>query len=420
MKKRLLQLFLITAFSFMALNIFAVQRFPKPEFEGGYKIPNTQLPLSRALIFEYLDLVVLLVSLSVVTWLVLKKRSRRGVLLMTLFSIAYFGFYRKGCICTVGAIQNISLGLFHPEYQVPITVIAFFILPLIFTLFFGRTFCAGVCPLGAIQDIVAIRPMKLQPWIQTTIGIIPFIYLGLSILYAATGTDFIICRYDPFVGIYRLNASFLMFAIGGMLLLLGIFIARPYCRFLCPYGVVLNLLSRISRKHITITPSNCINCRLCENSCPYGAILKPTNEKNTESRNKIVRRVILFTIITPALVVIGGWAGSRFHENLAMVNPTVRLAYTLSSKTNNITDNPSTEVSGFKGSGKTLENLYKEAASINRQFYIGGWLLGGFLGLIFGLTLAKQSFPLYRKEYVPNKGTCLSCGRCMDFCPIKK
>jgi len=420
MIKKIYHFLLIAMFSFMVLNVFAIQRFPKPEFEGGYKIPNTQLPLSRSYVFEYLDLVVLLVCLSVVTWLVLKKRSRRGVMLMAIFSIAYFGFYRKGCICSIGAIQNVSLGLFHPEYQVPVTALAFFILPLIFTLFFGRTFCAGVCPLGAIQDIVALRPMKLRPWIQTTIGIIPFIYLGLSILYAATETDFIICRYDPFVGIYRLNAPFMMFAIGGMLLLVGIFIARPYCRFLCPYGVILNLLSRISKRHITITPSNCINCRLCENSCPYGAILKPTNEKNTETRDRIVRRVILFTLITPALVVLGGWAGSRFHENLAMVNPTVRLTNTISSQANDISDKTSVEVSGFKGSGKTMEKLYKEAASINRQFYIGGWLLGGFLGLIFGLTLIKQSFPLFRSEYVPDKGTCLSCGRCMEFCPVKK
>jgi len=403
----------------MILNIFAIQRFPKPEFEHGYKVPTTQLPISRSIAFEYMDVFVLLATLSLVTWFVHKKRSRKGVLVMTLFSMIYFGFYRKGCVCSVGSIQNITLGLFHNNYQVPVPVIAFFMLPLIFTLFYGRTFCAGVCPLGAIQDIVAIRPMKIKNWIQTTLGIFPFIYLGLGILYAATGTDFIICRYDPFIGIYRFNAPFMMVVIGAALLLIGIFIARPYCRFLCPYGILLNIFSRISRKHVTITPSNCISCRLCENSCPYGAIEIPTVEKNTENKSITVRRVMFFTFLTPALMILGGWIGARYHENLAMVNPTVRLAYMVSTTGNKVTDNPSTEITAFKGSGKPLSVLYAEAASITRQFYLGGWILGGFLGLLFGLTLAKQSFPGHRTGYAPNKGTCLSCTRCVDYCPVK-
>src|SRR5208337_4072008 len=171
MKKIRSYILLTVVFSAMILNIFAIQRFPKPEFEHGYKVPTTQLPISRSIAFEYMDVFVLLATLSLVTWFVHKKRSRKGVLVMTLFSMIYFGFYRKGCVCSVGSIQNITLGLFHNNYQVPVPVIAFFMLPLIFTLFYGRTFCAGVCPLGAIQDIVAIRPMKIKNWIQTTLGI---------------------------------------------------------------------------------------------------------------------------------------------------------------------------------------------------------------------------------------------------------
>jgi NosR/NirI family transcriptional regulator, nitrous oxide reductase regulator len=419
MKKKLSLILLITVFAFMVINAFAIQRFPKPEFENGYSQPAMQLPTARSIFFEYLDVVVLLASLSVITWLILKKRSRKGVLVMTIFSIVYFGFYRKGCICAVGSLQNITLALFNPQYSLPISAILFFIIPLLFSLFYGRTFCAGICPLGAIQDIVAIRPVSLKSWVQSLLGLIPFIYLGLAILYAATGTDFIICRYDPFIGIYRFNGSFLMFAIGGILLLVGVFIARPYCRFLCPYGVLLNLTSRVSKKHLTIAPTKCISCRLCEESCPFGAIQKPTPLKTKESRSVIVRRVILFSILTPALIVLGGWAGSRFHGNLAQVNAKVRLANELivASKTDNA--HPSEELSAFKGSGKPLENLYAEAASITRQFYYGGWILGGFLGLVFGLTLANHSIFRYRDDYTPNKGTCFSCARCVEYCPVK-
>jgi ferredoxin len=378
------------------------------------------MPDPRSVFLEYLDVFVLILALSIVSWLVLKKRSRRGVFWMSIFSLAYFGFFREGCVCSIGAIQNVTLALFHPGYKIPLTVIAFFVIPLIFTLFFGRTFCAGVCPLGAIQDLFVFRPKELKPWLQSMLGLIPYIYLGLGVLYAATATDFVICRYDPFVGFFRLDATFFMFAIGGIFLITGIFIARPYCRFFCPYGVLLNLMSKVSLKHMTITPSNCIQCKLCEDSCPFGAIDKPVSVKIRDNREQAVKRTMLITIFIPLLILIGGWAGTRFHENLAQVNPTVRLANHLFDDEKSMSSETVIEVDAFKSSGKTKESLYTEAASIIDDFYWGGMLLGGFIGLVIGLTLLGMARFYHRTDYTPNKGTCLSCARCMDYCPVDK
>ncbi|MCJ7812568.1 4Fe-4S binding protein, partial [bacterium] len=174
-----------------------IQRFPKPEFESGYVVPTPTTPHPRQDIYEYLDVAVLIIALSLASYLALKKRSRNGIFLLTLFSLLYFGFWRKGCVCAIGSIQNISMAVFDHTYIIPITVIAFFTIPLLFTLFFGRTFCAAVCPLGMIQDVVILKPMKIPPWLQKVLGFIPHIYLGLAVLLAAYGADFIICRYDP-------------------------------------------------------------------------------------------------------------------------------------------------------------------------------------------------------------------------------
>ncbi|MFC2103898.1 4Fe-4S binding protein [Bacteroidota bacterium] len=419
MKKRIAIIFLLVIISLQIYNSFAIQRFPKPEFESGHTQPPTITPDPRAHTLAILDVFILVAALSVVTWLVIKKRSRNGVFWMSVFSVLYFGFFREGCVCSVGSLQNVTLALFNPEYSIPITVIAFFILPLVYTLFFGRTFCAGVCPLGTLQDIFALKPMSIKSWLEKVLGIIPFIYLGLAVLYAATSTDFVICRYDPFIGFFRLDATFMMFMIGAILLLIGIFIARPYCRFLCPYGALLNLFSRFSKKHITITPTECIQCRLCEDSCPFEAIDKPVLLKEKEERSIAVRRFLMYTIIIPLLIFAGGFTGAQFHENLASVNSKVRLANELLNETNyGETDQEAFEITAFKSEGQSKEDLYIEAASVIRQFYYGGWILGGFLGLVFGLTLVNLTVFKYRKDYTPNKGTCLSCTRCVDYCPV--
>ena len=407
---------------FLSLQIFdsyGIKRFPKPEFENGHVQPPVKTSEARADVFNYIDIFILIASLTLITWVILKKRSRKGVFWITVFSVVYFGFYRQGCICSVGSVQNVALALFNPGYSIPISAILFFIIPLVYTLFFGRTFCAGICPLGAIQDLVALRPVSIKSWLEKVLGIIPFIYLALAILYAATATDFIICRYDPFVGFFRLNASFMMFVLGAIFLLLGVFIARPYCRFLCPYSALLKLVSRFSRKHMTITPAECINCRLCEKSCPVGAINFPTTLKDKAGNEAGGNRFTLHLILVPAFVLIFGFMGSLIHENLASVNPDIRLARELKNGTNyGLENEEALEITAFKSSGKTLEQLNTSAAEIKHQFYVGSWILGGFVGLVIGLTLVSLTVFRFRKDYTPNKATCHSCSKCMDYCPV--
>lgn len=401
-------------------SLFAqTQRFPKPEFESGYQQPINYMPDVRSDWFAFLDVLVLIAALSLVSWLVLKKRSRKGVIATSVFSVLYFGFFREGCVCSVGSIQNVVLALSHSDYQIPISALLFFVLPLIYTLFFGRTFCAGVCPLGTVQDLLLFRPISLKEWVRKSLGLIPFVYLALSVLYAATATDFIICRYDPFVGIFRFNATFSMSVIGAAFLLISVFIARPYCRFLCPYGVILKGLSKLSKHHLSITPSSCIQCKLCEHSCPMDAIDKPVQTKQMEEKKPAIRRVILLSMIIPALMFVGGWMMSNFHESLAMVNSKVQLANELLHFQPE-TMKESLEIEGFRTSGKPESVLYEEAAQIMKQFYYGAWLAGAFIGLMIGLTLASISRYQYRKDYEANKGDCVSCARCLKYCPVEK
>ncbi len=239
----------------------AQQRFPPPDFTD-HQMPDTTTPPPTSPLYDWLDLVVLITALVIASYLTLKDRNRTNIFILMVFSLVYFGFWREGCVCPIGAIQNVTLALFDSSYTLPLVALAFFVLPLIFTIFFGRGFCAGVCPLGAIQDVVLVHPLQLPLWLSQALGLLAYVYLGAAVLFAATGSAFIICEYDPFVSFFRLNGSINMLVLGGSLLLIGMFVGRPYCRFLCPYGVLLRLMSRVSKWRITITPKNCIQSRL--------------------------------------------------------------------------------------------------------------------------------------------------------------
>ena len=299
----------------------------------------------------------------------------------------------------------------------PITVTIFFILPLVFALIFGRVFCASVCALGAIQDLVVLKPIQLPKKLTIALSMIPYVYIGAAILFAATNTGFVICRYDPFIGIFRLNGNAPYLYLGAGFLIAGMFIARPYCRFFCPYGVLLGIMSRFSWKHLTITPSECIDCRLCEVSCPFDYISKPNTGLQRENRQVGVRRLSYLFLMMPVMIVLGGWIGHRMSVPMARYNNTVYLAEQVRAEKLNPSLEPTLFTKTFREMGTTEEKLMADARKVMRQMNMGGWLLGGFLGLVFSIKLIGVSLSRTQKDYEVIKPSCFSCGRCCSYCP---
>lgn len=395
----------------------AEERFPRPEFTEGYQPPPISAPAPRPDVLVHVDIGVLIATLALATYLVYMRRSRRELVLLVLFAVAYFGFYRKGCVCAVGSVQNVALGV-GGEVAVPLVVGAFFALPLLFAVFCGRVFCGSVCPLGAAQELVLLWPRKTPRWLDLALGMAPAAFLGFAVLFAVTGAAFIICRYDPFILFFRLGGSMWMLAVGVAVLALATTIGRPYCRYLCPYSVLLRACSVFSRWRVRTTPGECVNCHLCADACPYGAILPPTGESRAPSRAAERRQLARYILLLPALVLAGAGLARYGSPELARVHPTVALADRVWLEEQGRVEGQTPASEAFATQALRSSELYVEAAGIRGRFDRLSWFLGGWIGLVFGLRLIGAGLRRRRTEYQVDPAACVACGRCYAACPI--
>jgi len=399
----------------------AEQRFPPPDFEEtGHQLPPTTTPAARAVALEYLDVAVLAGCLGLATWFIYRKRSRRHLMWLSVFSLLYFGFWRKGCVCAIGSFQNVALAVLGSGYALPIGVAAFFALPLLVALFAGRAFCSAVCPHGALQDLVLVKPVKVPGWLEQGLSVLPYIYLGVGVLFAATGSAFLVCQYDPFVPVFRMNGRALMVLSGAGLLALGLFVGRPYCRFLCPYGALLKLGATVAKLRIRVTPDYCTQCRLCEAACPFGAMREPEAVKPTPAVLTRDRKRLAWTIaLLPLLIAAGVWIGGLFSPAAARVHPAVKLAeqYLREKDAPPPAGTLTPDQLALERARNDPRPVLEQAIKTRKQFDLGSRIFGGWVGLVIGAKLISLCLRRRRTDYEPDRGDCVACARCFEYCP---
>jgi len=207
-----------------------------------------------------------IIALFIIVYLFHKDKFNRkiGYLFFTISTLMGFlvfapMFPNQLQILLLGNVKQLGAPI-----QIAILVLVLFI---ILTFVFGRIFCGYLCPIGALQEIVYLIPLKkLKIKNKTPLIIFRLIFfiafVVLSVIFAMG-----ILTYFGFYDFFNLNINSIFFYILLILLAVSIFVYRPFCRFICPYGVFLSLVSgkglfKLKRNN------NCIDCGECEKACP--------------------------------------------------------------------------------------------------------------------------------------------------------
>tara|TARA_R100001377_G_scaffold81753_1_gene61476 strand:+ start:7616 stop:9643 length:2028 start_codon:yes stop_codon:yes gene_type:complete len=222
------------------------------------------------------EVLVLSIILALVLTAFLRKDARiRWVALCA--TLLYLGFYKGGFLSVAhitGAIHqgpSIFLG------NLPMLMIIVF--TVITTIIWGRVFCSSLCPFGAVQDVIArFTPkawrLKMPQAIHDNALYVKYAILALIVGAAISGSSISLFQYfEPFGTLFFFSSSALLWTILILILIASAVVERFYCRYVCPLGAALGIVSLVSPLRIKRV-SQCTVCKVCEHACPTGAIRK--------------------------------------------------------------------------------------------------------------------------------------------------
>ncbi len=246
--------------------------------------------------FEYLwqpKFITMFILAAVVLFLLKSNRMRRSlkVPLLLVSTLLY------------GIIGNIGVSLFssfsmHPSpmcaaakpflFGLRTPFMVMLAVMFVLTLVGPKLFCGWICPVGAVQELVAMAADRLK--IKRIRFHFPFsfsIRLGIFLLFLLTAVTGLVTMtvqdqtvavnlYDyinPFHGFeFQWVPAFLDNLIHYLPFLLTLMLAirfyRPFCYFVCPIGLYTHFLEQVGLFRVTFKRSACTDCKVCEIKSP--------------------------------------------------------------------------------------------------------------------------------------------------------
>ena len=208
-----------------------------------------------------------------------KKRWLRYPIMLA--ALACIGFLQMGCPSPSRAIQFIFDNITKLETQISFG--AKLLIVLLSAVFFGKIFCGWVCPKGTIQEFLFQKTLsfKVPPTLDNVLRKLKYVILALIILLP------LVFHYKPFNSdtsafavIFNLDGSYIAIALLATILFASLFIYRPYCRYVCPTGAMLALVSYVNRVKFR-SRDDCTFCEKAAKKCGIGAMQAP---KKTEDQ----------------------------------------------------------------------------------------------------------------------------------------
>lgn len=180
----------------------------------------------------------------------------------------------------------LQTGIIHDAHPAGFFILLAIILV---SLIFGKSFCSWMCPVGTLSEMIADfgervqkklfkKVYRLPRWLDYPLRSLKYLLLAFfiySIFFTMTIKALEMFLDSPYnimadVKMWYFFAEISKTALIVIAVLFGlsILVRNFWCRYLCPYGALLGIMSILSPNKIRRNIDSCIDCALCAKACP--------------------------------------------------------------------------------------------------------------------------------------------------------
>lgn len=153
------------------------------------------------------------------------------------------------------------------------------------SLLLKRSFCSWICPVGTVSELLwkcgfnlFRRNVRPPAWLDIALRGIKYLFLLFFLFTILLGmgpakvSAFIYSDYNKIADVRLLDFFLHLSGVGllviACLALASLTVRNPFCRFLCPYGALVGLISMLSPIKVTRDKKTCVSCGVCTQVCP--------------------------------------------------------------------------------------------------------------------------------------------------------
>ena len=246
------------------------------------------------------------------------------------------------CYSCPGAVGACPLGALQNAFAQSGTRAPYYILGILglFGLLFARTVCGFLCPVGLCQELIhKIPSVKIKKGRATrALSYLKYVILAvmvvaMPILYGLQGIAVpAFCKYICPAGTFEGGLGLLVnpinwsgsrdllnmlgsiftwkFCVLMVIIVLCVFLYRPFCRFICPLGAIYGFFNKISFIGVKVDKIKCVDCGLCVKHCQMD--IKHVGDHECINCGRCIS-------ICPVKAI--SWKGSDLFKKLTEENP---------------------------------------------------------------------------------------------------
>ncbi|PKL06271.1 MAG: ferredoxin [Spirochaetae bacterium HGW-Spirochaetae-9] len=185
-------------------------------------------------------------------------------------------------ICPFGGVvsfwQLLNFGTLVKKVHESAVVLA--VLGLFLALLFGPVICGWVCPFGTFQEWIGKLGTKLfgkkynnfvPSKLDKVLRYLRYLVLAWVSYMTIISGKLIFQDYDPYFALFNFWSSEVAvtgFVALGLVIVLSLFVERPFCKYACPYGAFQGIFNLFRVFGIRRNAPTCISCNKCNKACP--------------------------------------------------------------------------------------------------------------------------------------------------------